>query len=127
VPRLTRGLSLLSVLSLLSCAPSASESEDDGKIEDLSPRILGRDFADLDRLRSFIDSYGIAYDIIEETQDSLKDPPDENGVDWQAADPMYFLILRYEGGEKIYRYRVYPDRNGPLHIESDFGFKNPYQ
>ena len=95
------------------------------KQEELSSSLLQDDFSDLEALKRYLDNESIQYLI--EADTILKEPPKDQGITWDEADGMYYLVLLPRNQKKLYRFRVYPTGGRSLHVEADYGYKNPYQ
>lgn len=125
---------MLGALALVACGVEATGnegSENLRKIEAISGEMMATHFATVDDLHAFLKNRNIQYLFVPEEEPVLMVEPTLCAS--QVGDSFKFFYLRIEGtsGPKIYRYRVYVSGSGlgpgPLCIEEDFGFKNPYQ
>jgi hypothetical protein len=93
--------------------------------EEISQEILAHRFRDIDALTRYLNKSGVEYILKEES--IAKESPDAAKVAWSSIDSMYYLVLLPGTPNQLYRFRVYPKKEGGLHLEKDFGYKNPYQ
>jgi quinol monooxygenase YgiN len=119
-------LALFAALTHTVCAMEANLGQKTVvKQENVSYRLLQERFSDLEAVRRYLDSESVEY-LIE--ADSIgKEPPKSKAVAWNEADGMYYLVLLPRNPTKLYRFRIYPVGERSLHVEADYGYKNPYQ
>lgn len=95
--------------------------------EEVSEAIMKSSFENVGQLSEFLENQGAEHTLTTVTEDDLMVAPtscaNRVGLDFK------FAYLRLEGtsGPKLYRYRLYWQQAGPLCIEEDFSFKNPYE
>lgn len=94
------------------------------KHEEISPLLLREKFRDLKHLKHFLDEKDVEYEInkepvVLESSKKAKFSSDSKNI--------YFLILLPRNSKKLFRFRIYYTKENKLHLEEDFGYKNPYQ
>lgn len=126
MPSMTVSVISFAALALSACTLERNVNEDAfAKQEELSSSLLQDDFSDLEALKRYLDSESVEYLIEPDTIG--KEPPKDREITWNEADGMYYLVLLPRNPKKLYRFRVYPTGGRSLHVEPDYGYKNPYQ
>jgi hypothetical protein len=119
----------LLTIGLAACnerLPGSSGAQGVTNFEKLSDTIIKGSFHDIDQLTAVLAKQGVAYTLTPISEDF--DVIEPTLCASKVGSNFNFAYLRLEGttGPKVYRYRIYFDRSGPLCIEEDFGFANPY-
>jgi hypothetical protein len=96
-------------------------------MENLSARILRERFETLADLTQLLDGKKIKYILVAEDDTNPAVPPSSCKDKAGESFKFFAMKIRDVPGPKTYRYRIYESATGPLCIETDFAFKNPYQ
>jgi hypothetical protein len=122
-------ISLLIATVLLGCTQKPAGDGSRGSmqnLEDISKEIMNNSFKDIDQLTGFLKTRGVSFGFRVVTEDYLEVKP-TLCVNVLNEDFRFgYLILEGSAGPKMFRYRVYWTASGPVCIEEDFAFKNPY-
>lgn len=118
-------MSLVAIL-LSGCTLEKNVNEEAfARQEKVSQSLLQNDFSNLETLKQYLDSEGVQYLI---KLDMIgKESQKDQAITWDKTDGMYYLVLLPRNPKKLYRFRVYPASGRSLHVEADYGYKNPYQ
>jgi hypothetical protein len=123
-------IAALAVVVLLGCKPQADDhqmNERQRDAEEISKSITHSRFDDLVQLKRHLDEKGVKYTILEENDPNLMVVSASCRSKIRDKFRFFFLKLNDVPGPKLYRYGIYQGDSGPLCIEPDFSYKNPYQ
>lgn len=120
----------LTAIALFACSREVGGS--DGKrgmksFEEISDVIMNGSFIDTEHLSRTLAEREVAYILTPVSEDYLMVNPTSRCQGFGSDFKLSYLRLEGVTGPKIYRYRLYWQQSGPLCIEEDFAFANPYQ